>query len=306
MTLPEITIYTDGACSPNPGPGGWGAVLLQAGAPPWELSGASAASTNNRMELRAALEALCALDSPHRVDLHTDSKYLRDGITEWLPGWKKRHWLTAGRQPVKNRDLWEALDEAIGRHEIRWHWVKGHSGSRWNERADELAVRARGHSAGLAPGAGAGPSLDAAAIHIHTAVTWSNKSGNGSWVAILSFDRHTRVLGGAVRDTTANRLHVLAAVEGLAALKLALPVHVHTTSGYLRDGAAKWLAGWKRRQWRTKEGAAVSNQDLWQRLDSLQGRHEVEFHLTDRDNPPCAMAEAKELAREYADDLGDD
>ena len=133
-----VTIYTDGACSGNPGPGGWGAVLLY-GDRRRELSGASADTTNNRMELTAAIRALEALTRRSDVDLYTDSTYVRDGITQWLPNWKARGWRTATKSRVKNRDLWEALDALAGRHDVRWHWVKAHVGNPENERADALA-----------------------------------------------------------------------------------------------------------------------------------------------------------------------
>ena len=136
-----VTIYTDGACSGNPGPGGWGAVLLH-GERRRELSGAHAHTTNNRMELTAAIRALEALKRPSAVDLYTDSTYLRDGITRWLPRWKARGWRTASKAPVKNRDLWEALDALSNRHEVSWHWVRGHAGNAGNERADMLAREA--------------------------------------------------------------------------------------------------------------------------------------------------------------------
>ena len=133
-----VTIYTDGACSGNPGPGGWGAVLLS-GAHRRELSGASADTTNNRMELTAAIRALEALTRPAAVDLYTDSTYLKNGITQWLPAWKARGWRTAAKSRVKNRDLWEALDALNNHHDVRWHWVKAHVGNPENERADTLA-----------------------------------------------------------------------------------------------------------------------------------------------------------------------
>ncbi|MFC4260480.1 ribonuclease HI [Marinobacter lacisalsi] len=133
-----VTLYTDGACKGNPGPGGWGA-LLSHGERSRELFGGERATTNNRMELMAAIEGLKALKRPCLVDLYTDSQYVRKGITEWMAGWKKNGWKTAARKPVKNADLWRALDEEVARHEIRWHWVKGHSGVPGNERADALA-----------------------------------------------------------------------------------------------------------------------------------------------------------------------
>lgn len=135
-----IEIYTDGACRGNPGPGGWG-VLLISGKHRKTLHGGAPETTNNRMELTAAIEALNTLERPCRVILHTDSRYVMDGINDWMPNWKKRGWKTTARKPVKNQDLWQALDDAVGRHDIDWRWVKGHTGNAGNEMADELANR---------------------------------------------------------------------------------------------------------------------------------------------------------------------
>jgi ribonuclease HI len=135
-----VEIYTDGACRGNPGPGGWGVLLIN-GDRRKTLHGAEPETTNNRMELTAAIEALNALRSAQRVTLYTDSKYVMDGIREWMPNWKKRGWKTAARKPVKNQDLWQALDAATGRHDIDWKWVKGHAGNPGNEEADALANR---------------------------------------------------------------------------------------------------------------------------------------------------------------------
>ena len=143
----RVRIHTDGACSGNPGPGGWGAVM-SCGGRTRELSGAHPDTTNNRMELTAAIRALEALTRPSAVDLYTDSTYLKDGITRWLPGWKARGWRTASKAPVKNRDLWEALDALGKRHDVTWHWVRGHTGDPGNERADALAREALKAGAG--------------------------------------------------------------------------------------------------------------------------------------------------------------
>jgi ribonuclease HI len=134
----EVEIFTDGACRGNPGPGGWGAILRY-GTVEKELSGGDAQTTNNRMELMAAIAALEALKRPCRVRLHTDSQYVRDGITQWLPGWKARQWRTADKKPVKNVDLWQRLDAAAAPHRVEWIWVRGHAGHPENERADALA-----------------------------------------------------------------------------------------------------------------------------------------------------------------------
>jgi ribonuclease HI len=141
VTAPDtVRIHTDGACKGNPGRGGWGA-LLQFGDHERELFGGEAHTTNNRMELTAVIRALEALKRPCRVEVHTDSEYVKNGITEWLPAWKRRGWKTADRKPVKNVDLWHALDAVAALHEVRWHWVRGHAGHDGNERADALANR---------------------------------------------------------------------------------------------------------------------------------------------------------------------
>ena len=142
--MSDVTIYTDGACSGNPGPGGWGAILMH-GETRKELSGGETATTNNRMELQAAIEALNALKRPCKVAVYTDSVYVRDGITKWIKGWERNGWRTAAKKPVKNAELWQALQAALQPHDIDWHWVKGHAGHPENERADELA------RAGMAP-----------------------------------------------------------------------------------------------------------------------------------------------------------
>jgi ribonuclease HI len=136
--MSEAVIYTDGACSGNPGPGGWGAVLRY-GDVEKELHGSDPSTTNNRMELMAAIQALESLNRPVKVELYTDSKYLLDGITKWVTGWQRNGWMTSAKQPVKNVDLWQRLVKALAPHQVTWFWVKGHNGDPGNERADELA-----------------------------------------------------------------------------------------------------------------------------------------------------------------------
>ena len=139
--LKKVTIHTDGGCTGNPGPGGWGAILSYGGQRK-ELSGGVIATTNNRMELQAAIAALSTLKEPCEVDFYTDSQYLRQGITEWIAGWKRKGWMTTTKQPVKNAEQWKALDELTATHRIRWHWVRGHTGNAGNERCDELCQAA--------------------------------------------------------------------------------------------------------------------------------------------------------------------
>jgi ribonuclease HI len=154
MNKPHVIVYTDGGCSPNPGPGGWGAIL-SFGQHRKELKGGEAHSTNNRMELMAAISALEALKRPCRVDIYTDSQYLRDGVTLWMERWKQNGWRTSDKKPVKNIDLWQRLDTALAEHVLNWHWVRGHAGNAMNERADVLVGEAiaairRGADAALA------------------------------------------------------------------------------------------------------------------------------------------------------------
>ena len=139
--MTHIDLFTDGACSGNPGPGGWGAIL-RSGEHERELSGGERATTNNRMELTAVIKGLEALKRPSSVIIHTDSRYVMDGLTQWMPKWKKNGWKTADKKPVKNDDLWRELDQLCAKHEIKWRWVRGHSGHPENERADALAREA--------------------------------------------------------------------------------------------------------------------------------------------------------------------
>jgi ribonuclease HI len=140
MTTEKVELFTDGACSGNPGPGGWGAILRMGGHEK-ELFGGERETTNNRMEMMAVIEGLRALKRPVQADIYTDSQYVMKGITEWIKGWKARGWKTASKEPVKNVDLWQVLDSECARHDLKWHWVKGHAGHVENERADALARR---------------------------------------------------------------------------------------------------------------------------------------------------------------------
>lgn len=288
--LPKVTIYTDGGCRPNPGPGGWGAVILYPRRKPIELSGRDEHTTNNRMELTAAIEAIQSLEGSHSVELVTDSEYLRRGITQWLAGWRTRGWLTAQKTPVKNRDLWQQLDAALAGHDVRWRWTPGHSGSRWNERADRLASRAIGPQAL--------PLDDDEAVHLFTGVAFSGKRQLGSWAVLLRFGKHWKEGLGKVPGTTANRLHILAAVEGLSLLRRGTRVNVYTVSSYLADGARQWVPGWKRRGWLTRDGSPVKHRDLWEKLDRLGHRHEILWHVLDETTAPEELITAKELAQQ--------
>ena len=289
-SLPSVIIYTDGGCRPNPGPGGWGVVVLRRGTEPTELSGAEEEATNNRMELTAAIEALRSLEGSHAVELITDSQYLRKGVTEWMKGWRARGWKTASKKNVANRDLWEAIDREIARHEIEWRWVKGHAGNEWNERADELA------SAQIPR-----PELpveDFDAVHVFAAVAHSGKADAGAWAVLFSFRGQEKQLSGREAGASANRMHIMGAGMGLAELSRTVRVHLYTASDYLKDGATTWINGWRSRNWTTREGKDVANRDLWQRLATLLDRHDVQWHVVSRDALPEQMEQVKALAKD--------
>jgi len=286
----KVTVYTDGGCRPNPGPGGWGAIVLRDGREPEELSGGEPEATNNRMELRAAIEGLRAVESGCRVRLVTDSQYVRKGITDWIETWRANGWKTAGKKAVKNADLWRELSAELDRNEVEWQWVKGHAGDRWNERADELASAA-------IPRAPL-PVEDPAAVHLFLGVAHSGKRDTGAWSAVLRFGGEEKSVTGRVPGASANRMHILGAAAGLGQLKRPVRVHVYTVSDYLKDGASSWLGGWRSRGWTTREGRPVAHAELWRKIDELQHRHRVQWHVASRDLLPLEMEEAKRLAKE--------
>jgi ribonuclease HI len=244
------------------------------------------------MEMRAVLEALKALDRPHQVTLYTDSQYLRRGITEWLPQWQQRGWRTAAKKAVKNQELWQALAAEIERHKIDWQWVKGHAGDKWNERADELA-RSMIPTPDL-------PLDDPHAIHIFAAASYLGKQKSGGWGVVLRYGEHTKTLSGQKSGTSANRMHLTAALEGLRAVKKALPIHFYTSADYVRDGITKWVKSWQRQGWQTKSGKPVSHQDLWRALVKSASGHNIQWHLTTKPDLPQPMLQAKALADEAA------
>ena len=295
MSLPAVIIYSDGSCSPNPGPGGWGAVIIPEKGRKRELSGKVGQTTNNRMELQAALEALRSLPCKSRVELYTDSKYVQNGITSWIQTWRKSGWVTTADKPVKNRDLWEALDQELEQHQVQWVWVKGHADNRHNIRADELAVAARGRKVL--------PLLDESAIHIFMGITWRQKSGVGSWSAVLRYRKYLKIIGDTVSDSSANRIHIQSATEALRTLKRRLPVHLYTSSGYLQEGATSWLAGWIQNGWLTREGKKVSNSREWQVLSDVLAETDVTFHVIEKAMPPCHSQGAKEIAVEWVQEF---
>lgn len=268
FSRPCVVVYTDGGADPNPGPGGWGVVLMDpASGRRRELSGGEAATTNNRMELTAAIQALAQLRAPCKVQLFTDSQYLRRGVTQWLPGWKARGFRRKDGE-LQNEDLWRRLADLVERHDIRWEWVKGHAGHEHNERADELATAEIAKRRAVAPR----PQAEAEVfLRVSCAGT------RGAWAALVRRGGEEQVLAGVQERTTANLLDLVGAAEALERQPEGISVAVYTGSDYLRQGASKWLPGWRRNGWKTKEGAAVKNRELWQRLEAAMARRKVSW-----------------------------
>ena len=268
--LPTVTIYTDGGADPNPGTGGWAAILVDpASGRTRELSGGEPRATNNRMELTAAIRGLESLKRRCKVTLFTDSQYLRKGITQWLPGWVARGWKRKDGE-LQNEELWRRLHELIKLHDIRWDWIKGHAGNRWNERADELATleirKQRGQGAAAA-------SEPAEPVDAEVFLRVSCAGKRGGWAALVRRAGVEEVLSAGLSGMTPNQLDLLGAVAALESLPPGESVAVHTGSDYLRNGASRWIEGWRRRGWKTQEGQPVQNRELWQRLEkALAGR----------------------------------
>ena len=248
------------------------------------------------MELTAALKGLESLEEQCHVEVLTDSRYLQRGISEWLVKWKKNGWITAEGYPVKNRDLWQEFAVQLERHSVTWTWIKGHNQNGWNERADELASKVRQSLNYVS-----NEALDPSGVHIYAGVTWKHSKDSGAWAVVLNYGRHYKVIGGSSENTTANGLYLYAVREGIHTLKRTIPVYIYTRSGYLRDGFEVWLDGWRKRNWLTREGKAVSNVELWRQLSKLKDKYTIKIISVSSEEPPCHLQEAKELAREFDD-----
>jgi len=283
----SVLVYTDGGAEPNPGFGGWGAILVDsASREERELSGCASQTTNNRMELTAAIRALESLSSACDVDLYTDSTYVRQGITRWLAGWKRNGWRRKDGAPVKNVDLWQRLSEASGRHRVRWRWVKGHAGNPLNERADALAsaeiIRLRGTEQATVEEALGAEWNDAGRVFLRV----TRGSRGAAWAAIVRLDDAESVYGGVSSAASANRLELEAACELLAGMSKDRSWVFLTPSDYLRKGASEWLAGWKKRNWTTGSGGALKNDDLWKRLDGLLADRRIAWPKVNKEDHP--------------------
>jgi ribonuclease HI len=284
-----VTIYTDGGADPNPGVGGW-AAILSAGKHEKVLTGNEKETTNNRMELQAAISALSALKRPSQVEFHTDSEYLKKGITEWIEEWSKKGWKRKGKD-IANKDLWQELLPLVERHEINWHWVRGHSGNVLNERVDRLARQSR---EAISPGA----SLPEGGVRLLVRATCKGNPGPGGWGAIIEQDDDTRQYSGSMPRTTNNRMEMLAIIEGLQFVDSNLPVQIVTSSDYVFQGATRWIHGWRKRDWKKKDGKRISNHDLWLEIDNYLNTRDLKWIRAKgkvKDSEP-GLIEAAQLA----------
>lgn len=287
-----VLIYTDGGADPNPGIGGWAAVLRY-GEREKVLTGNEPYTTNNRMELQAAIRALQALRRPSQVEFHTDSEYLRRGITEWIEKWAGRDWRHKDGRPVPNADLWQTLWSLVQQHDIDWHWVKGHAGDPLNERVDQLARQARLE---ITPKVDISDDIPC----LYLRASCKGNPGPGGWGVVLERDEETEQMSGSAPATTNNRMELVSAIEGLQLLPSGSTVQVFTTSDYLYQGATRWIRGWRQRNWQKKGGQPVANADLWQALDRLMDDYTIQWiNAKGQDHP--ALTEAGQMAAAAAD-----
>lgn len=281
-----VKIYTDGGADPNPGPGGWGAVILRDDEIAQELSGGVGETTNNRMELQAALSALESLPESSQVDLYTDSQYLRDGITKWMKNWQRNGWLSSTGESVKNRDLWEAISAAMGQHEITWHWVRGHMGDKYNERAHELASAA-------IPRREQSINPNARRVYIKIAGPLNGKMGACGWAARIIKGEKSHIIQGRHPEMSINQFSIYAAIEALRALPADEPAQIFTYNSYLHDGITRWAKGWQAKGWPD----TIKFVDLWQTLLRLHNERELTWYIIRKDENPPEAADLDKWAR---------
>lgn len=280
----KVIIYSDGGADPNPGVGGW-AAILRYGEHEKVLTGNEPHTTNNRMELQAAIAALKALSRPSDVEFYTDSEYVRRGITEWIKSWIANDW-----DGVANVDLWQELWQETQRHNINWHWVKGHAGDEYNERVDALARQAR---LAITPQ----EELPADTPRLFIKVSCKGNPGPGGWGAVLEQEEETEQFSGWEARTTANRLELIGVLEGLRQIEPGRAVQLFTTSDYLFQGATKWIHDWRGRGWQKQDGQPVANSDLWQRLDEQMDVYPIKWVNAKGEQPAEIGRALKEAAR---------
>lgn len=266
----KVTIYSDGGADPNPGYGGWGAILIY-GKHSKQLKGNAKDTTNNRMELSAAIGSLKALNRPCQIDFYTDSQYLRRGIIEWMDEWVAADFKKKGKA-IPNSDLWRKLNKLIEPHTIDWHWVKGHSGNHYNEIVDKLATEAR---LAITPQHTIDPTLTT----LYTRGSFRGKTSTGGWAFVLTSPNGKATKeASSEKNTTNNRMEIKAVIEGLSALPKGIErLQIVTVSDYVFQGATSWIINWKKRNWEKKDGSAVSNADLWQKIDKLSQTIDIQW-----------------------------
>lgn len=265
----KVVIYSDGGSDPNPGIGGW-AAILRSGEHEKVLTGNDPQATNNRMELTAAIRALQSLKRPCEIEFYTDSEYVRRGITEWIEKWAAKGWRSQTGKAVQNVDLWQVLWPLVQRHTINWHWVKGHAGNEMNERVDRLARQARLE---ITPQTAVGDDVP----KLYLRASCKGNPGPGGWGVVLEQDGETTQFSGAESSSTNNRMELMAALEGLLQLLPGSSVQVFTASDYVFQGVTQWIHGWRQRNWVKRDDKPVANADLWQALDQLQSNYAVRW-----------------------------
>jgi ribonuclease HI len=307
---PQIDVYTDGGCDPNPGPGGWGAIIRWKDRE-WVLSGNDPGTTNNRMELHAAAAALALLEGllgRCQVSIYTDSQYLRRGITEWMDSWVNQNWYTSSEQPVKNQDLWRVIHRLTQAHDVTWHWLRGHTGHPLNERADRLATEALRSLRRIqsVPDARQAPDVRQPAddgrptVDICVKASCRGAERRGGWAAVMRTGEHTKSLSGSEPSTTANAMLIRGATEALRVLTKPCHVTFYSDANYLIKGASLWVKGWQARGWLTREGKPVENRAEWEALLRAAHPHHVTWTQVQGDAAPVDLSWAGELAAEAA------
>ena len=292
MADDKVIIYSDGGSDPNPGIGGW-AALLRFGEHEKVITGNAPEATNNRMELQAAIGALQALKWPCQVAFHTDSEYVRRGITEWVENWIAQNWMHKDNKPVANADLWRQLWTLVKKHDIEWHWVRGHAGDPLNERVDQLARQARLEITPI-------EMIPDDVPRIYLRASCRGNPGPGGWGVVIEVDGETEQYSGSALATTNNRMELTAAMEGLLLFPVGSGVQLFTTSDYLFQGATQWIKKWRQNNWQKKGGKFVANNDLWQALDQLMNNYAIHW-VNAKGQALPALAEASKLATEAID-----
>lgn len=306
----RIVFYTDGSCAPtNPGPGGWAYLPVVDGVPSEVVNGSEPRSTNNRMELTAAIEALKTCPDGESVDLFTDSEYVRLGITQWMDAWIRNGWTRRKRGPVLNKDLWVELHEQNSRLRVDWHWVKAHAGDSFNEVVDQ-AARNAAMSAGSRDGGSTlsfgnlesvaeetSPNVD----YFITAATSGENRGAWAFVRVVDDDEDTSY--DVLDRSSANRSLLIGAIELMRSLTVGESVRVATDSEYLYKGVTQWIEAWRQRGWRKSDDKPVANKDLWIEIHALLDDVTIDWRLERRADTRSSVSLIDIAARAARDAL---